>query len=457
MKKYLAAASAPASFLRPGFLAAVVGIASFGMAQTARAQETPPAAPPAAPTAPTAPTTTPDAPPAAAPAAPQIDAEARALLDQMVKAHQALTSFSGTMDFSVQQGDKTMKQQAKIAYQKPNKARISTNNPTNGAAVVTVSNGTSLFQTVSTEKNGYRKGVAAPDAKAIAQVIGASKAAGIGLFPMLATQPSVGKEILPPGVTSLSRGADETINGVLCDVVLASFSPKPDAPVTLTFGVGKVDHLLRRLNLTQTGAASGQKLGLNETYSDVQGNPAFPPSTFVFVPSPGMKEIRPAAPTKPAAAAAEPAAYDVRLKKGAAPLPFKGNDLAGQPVSLAAYKGKVVLLDFWATWCPPCREEVPNIVRTYNKYHGQGLEIVGVSLDREGDKEKLISYTKENKMPWRQVYDGKYWQAAMAQAYGVQSIPFSVLVGRDGKIIAVGDKLRGEDLEPAVKAALAAK
>lgn len=431
---------APAG-LRPAFCAAVVGLASLA-GTTAWAQEVPPAAP-VSPLA----AKTPDAAP---PAASKIDPEARALLEQMAKAHQALTSFSGTMDFSMKQGGKTTKQQAKIAYEKPNKARIITNNPTNGAAVFTVSNGTSLFQTISTDKNGYHKGTAAPNAKAIEQVFGASKAAGIGLFPMLATNPKAGDEVLPPGVTALVHGPDETINGTLCDVLTASFGPTPDTQVSLVFGIGKTDHLLRRLSLTQP---TGEKLGLNETYSDVQANPALPPSTFAFTPALGMKEIKPAAPPPDA----EPAAFDARLKKGAAPLPFKGNDLAGKPVSLAAYKGKVVLLDFWATWCPPCREEIPNLVRTYNKYHAGGLEIVGVSLDREGDKAKLVSYTKENKMPWRQVYDGKFWQAAMAQAYSVQSIPFSVLVGRDGKILAVGNALRGEDLEPAIKAALARK
>ncbi len=427
---------------RPALLAAVVGLASLStLAGSAWAQETTPPAAPAAPTE----------PPAPAPADPsKIDPAARTLIDQMAKAHAAVTSFSAVVNYSVQQGEQPAQlRSAKIAYQKPNKARVTTIDPTLKATVTTVSNGTSLFQTISTDTKGYHKGAAASDAKAIAQVMGAGKAGGIGLFPLLATDPNMGKEILPPTLTSLSHGSDETVGGVLSDIVNASFGPAPDKQIGLSFAIGKTDHLLRRINFAQT-LQDGQKVSVTETYTEVQANPALPASTFVFTPAPGMKEIKEAAP-------AQDAMFDPRLKKGVAPLPFKGNDLDNKPVSLAAYKGKVVLLDFWATWCPPCREEVPNLVKTYNAYHTKGLEVVGVSLDREGDRAKLVSYTKENKMPWRQVYDGKYWQAAMAKAYGVQSIPFSVLIGRDGKILAVGDSLRGESLEPAIKAALAAK
>jgi thiol-disulfide isomerase/thioredoxin len=133
---------------------------------------------------------------------------------------------------------------------------------------------------------------------------------------------------------------------------------------------------------------------------------------------------------------------------------FDVTDLDGKPLSIAGYKGKVVMVDFWATWCPPCRAEVPNVAKVYEKYHDKGFEIIGVSLDRNGDKDKLISFTKEHNMPWRQYFDGKYWQNDLAVKYGIQSIPAAFLLDGSGKIIAKGDSIRGEDLEPAVKKGL---
>jgi peroxiredoxin len=132
---------------------------------------------------------------------------------------------------------------------------------------------------------------------------------------------------------------------------------------------------------------------------------------------------------------------------------FNDNDITGKPLSLADYKGKVVLIDFWATWCRPCVAELPNVQKAYDKYHPKGFEIVGVSLDE--DKAKLESFTKQQKMTWPQIFDGKAWENKLAQKYGVNSIPATYLLDGEGKIIA--KDLRGSALEEAVAKALAGK
>jgi peroxiredoxin len=145
------------------------------------------------------------------------------------------------------------------------------------------------------------------------------------------------------------------------------------------------------------------------------------------------------------------------LVAGAKALPFEAKTTDGDTVHFPdKYKGKLVLMDFWATWCPPCREEVPHLAAAYEKFHAQGLEVLGVSLDQANASEKLAQFTKENHMPWPEVYDGKYWGSAVAQMYFIESIPHPFLVdGNTGTIVAEGDDLRGEALAATIAKALA--
>jgi len=131
---------------------------------------------------------------------------------------------------------------------------------------------------------------------------------------------------------------------------------------------------------------------------------------------------------------------------------FSEQDVAGNPLSIAAYRGRVTMIDFWATWCGPCKAEMPNVIATYQKFHGQGFDIIGVSLD--DDRNALVNFTQANGMPWAQFFDGQAWKNKLATQYGVHSIPMDYLLDRHG--IILGKELRGPALAEAVAKALAA-
>ncbi|MCE5231569.1 TlpA family protein disulfide reductase [bacterium] len=131
------------------------------------------------------------------------------------------------------------------------------------------------------------------------------------------------------------------------------------------------------------------------------------------------------------------------------PVDIKFTALDGRKVDLAALKGKVVLIDFWATWCVPCVQEFPNVLKVYNQYHDKGFEIIGISLDADGNA--LKKFIKDKNVPWPQYFDGKEWENQISSRYGVDSIPAMWLVGKDGNVATL--KAR-EDLEANIKTLL---
>jgi len=124
---------------------------------------------------------------------------------------------------------------------------------------------------------------------------------------------------------------------------------------------------------------------------------------------------------------------------------FTQNDPDGNPIKLSSYRGKYLLVDFWASWCGPCREENPNVVKAYARYHDKGFEILGVSLDNEKGRENWLKAIEKDGLTWPQVSDLKYWNNEVVQLYAIKSIPQNVLLDPTGKIIA--KNLRAEALE----------
>ena len=122
---------------------------------------------------------------------------------------------------------------------------------------------------------------------------------------------------------------------------------------------------------------------------------------------------------------------------------FTLSDTSGNPVSLSSYRGKLVLVDFWASWCGPCRRENPNVVKAYAKFHPKGLEILGVSLDQKHDK--WVAAIEKDNLSWQHVSDLKGWGNVVGKQYAVRAIPGNFLIDKDGKIIA--KNLHGDDLD----------
>lgn len=142
-----------------------------------------------------------------------------------------------------------------------------------------------------------------------------------------------------------------------------------------------------------------------------------------------------------------------KLVPGAQFPDFQAKDLAGKPISVANYRGKIVLVDFWATWCMPCQMQLPYVMKAYDQFHDRGFEVIGITLDE--DEHRFKGFLQDRKMTWPQVYEGKGFEDnSLTRKYGVMGIPTTFLIDPEGKILA--RDLHGDELVSALAKALPA-
>ena len=129
------------------------------------------------------------------------------------------------------------------------------------------------------------------------------------------------------------------------------------------------------------------------------------------------------------------------------PFAFSFIALDGREVDLSRLQGKIVLVDFWATWCAPCLKQIQVLKRLYTEYQTKGFEIVGISLDRAEDRQKLIGYVSSEQLAWPQHFDGKAWEGELVTRYAINSVPTTFLLNKEGRIVALNPTERELDTE----------
>jgi thiol-disulfide isomerase/thioredoxin len=278
--------------------------------------------------------------------------------------------------------------------------------------------------------------------------------------------PIVGKslqlELMPPFIPGESPSPSAQIHYVssfLSEVDLSdpdfAYMPLPDKVQEFTSNLTRMgfestevaEHLTKLTNKLPKGSITEKNVLARMVYAlEMARHSSYPVIVEKYLK---VAPTDPRAPTlrQNAQALAEKARREAeanaRFAPGKTPPEIALKNPNGKTVKLSDLKGKVVMIDFWASWCGPCRRENPNVVKLYKKYANKGFEILGVSLDK--DKKRWVDAIKQDKLDWLHVSDLKAWQSAAAQTYGVSAIPATFLLDKDGKMIAKG--LRGAALE----------
>ena len=374
--------------------------------------------------------------PSPAPTGPatRLDPQAKALFDQSMAAYKALNAYADNIKIESVSGYAFAPFQAEVRYQLPNHASVRLTNEV-GTCRFVADGEWQWSQLPGMDKLCWRQRADAQSA--IHDVLWQKRPLvkgsenGLGLW-MLFQRGRLAWRWENPAIYELRLGKPEIVDGVMADTaVLDIRSPNETSLGYYTFG--RKDHLVRRI-VIRVPSSQGEKTLYTELHSKVQANPDFSPKTFSFQPPKGAEVVT--------------VEKYPEIAVGDVPYPIIAKDLAAQSVSLEAYRGKVLLLDFWATWCGPCLKEIPGLQALYAQGHAQGLEVLGISLD--SDAQQWKQFLNKHAWPWRQMQDA---DGQVAQHYNVARIPYTVLVGRDGRVRAVN--LRGEELAQAVRAALA--
>jgi thiol-disulfide isomerase/thioredoxin len=371
---------------------------------------------------------------------PEIDANAEALITRASASYKALQSLSELIEVKADvPGQKPQVVRMRVYYQRPDKALVRMSDEVGTSTVA--ADGRMISLMMPQAKGKYMERALPEPVNPIEVVLQRTASFGPGLDLWLSGEDILGQ--MRPALSSLKIGAPEQIEGVAVESAVANLKSRGGV-VTMTFSFGKEDHLLRRFRverMLRTAEGKEVKLNVVELHREVQINAAIAPALLKFTPPAGYQKVD----------SLGPPGYDERLKVGVAPFPISAKDLGGKTLNLAQYKGKVVLLDFWATWCVTCMMEMPRLQAIYKNYKNQGFDIIGISADRT--KADLQNVVNERGLGWRQVFDGP--EGPIIKAYKIVPFPTSFLIGRDGKIAAINP--HGPELEPAIKKALAQK
>ena len=352
---------------------------------------------------------------------PMIDPRAVALLDRAVKAYANTQSLDQDFGATSRFNGKTFAGTGRWSYERPARARVEWND--GDGTQITLSDGETIYSRDNPyDYDAHPVQQTVPHDALISVAQSIPTAAGLPLSLMMAGTNPVAPA-LGLGWQSVTRVRSGALEGVSLVASPEGEEPRREWRVyfdSQTYLIARVEN--QTTFLPRPDAPQGLPPLLQTSVTTFA--PRAPRATraaFKWNPLPGAKP--------------KPPRYDPRLRVGSEPFALTGQTLDGQKISLDSYKGKIVLLDFWATWCGPCLVELPGIKANYDKYRAQGFRVVGVSLDAE--EADLRAFMAKRDLAWPQLFDGKIYDDANALRYGVTALPFSVLVGRDGKILEV--------------------